>query len=185
MIMTSGLNHGVKASVPHLLGISFGVPTMFLAVGFGLTYLFERISWLHALIQIFGIVYLLYLAWLIAGSASLESKARHSKPLTFIQAALFQWINPKTWMLGTGAIAAFTTVGSNLSSQIVSMALVFFLMAFPSAGSWLVFGSWLQGVFKKDQHLILFNRLMALVLVASVLPVVRSLLSALFTQSFD
>ncbi len=175
MIMASGLNHGIKASLPHLLGISFGVPTMFLAVGSFLAVLFHKYLWLHAAIQVVGLLYLVYLAWLIATSvpASLEKGAERKPPLTFVQAALFQWINPKTWMMGTGAIAAFSTVGADVNSQMRVMALVFFLMAFPSAGSWLVFGSWLQRVFKEPKHLIAFNRVMALLLVGSMLPVIK------------
>ena len=177
MIMASGLNHGVRASIPHLLGIALGVPTMFLAVGFGLAYAFEQIPWLHALIQVLGVAYLIYLAWLIAHSSpgSINSD-QQSRPFTFLQAAMFQWINPKAWMLGTGAIAAFTTVGGDVWVQIVSMAIVFFLLAFPSAGTWLVFGSWLKKLLTNPKHLVLFNRVMALVLVLSVLPVVKGLM---------
>ena len=175
--MTSGLNHGVKASLPHLFGIAVGVPLMFLAIGFGLSYLFEQAGWFHSVIQVAGVVYLLYLAWLIANSAptNLDGSDQVKKPFTFLQAALFQWINPKAWMMGTGAIAAFSDAGSGMVSQVVFMAFVFSLMAFPSAGSWLVFGSWLKRLFKNVKHLILFNRVMALVLVASVAPVVSDL----------
>lgn len=176
MIMASGVNHGVMASVPHLLGIAVGVPTMFLAVGFGLSYTFEQISWLHALIQILGIFYLLYLAWLIANSSKPSfSSDESSQPFTFLQAALFQWVNPKAWMLGTGAIATFTTVGGDLNSQILIMAAVFFVMTLPSVFVWLVFGSWLKKILTKSSHLVIFNRTMAGLLVLSVLPVLKGL----------
>ncbi len=174
MIMTSGLNHGVKASLPHLFGIAFGVPTMFLAVGFGLTYLFAQYLWLHASIQIIGIVYLLYLAWLIANSApsSLGDEGGMKKPIGFVKAALFQWVNPKTWLMGTGAIAAFIPVDAEVGSYVYGMAAIFFVFAFPSAGSWLVFGSWLKRWFADPARLVVFNRVMALLLVASVAPIV-------------
>ncbi len=178
MIMTSGLNHGIKASLPHLLGIAVGVPTMLLAVGFGLMFVFSQWPLVHVLIQVLGIFYLLYLAWLIATSApsSLDGSAQRNKPLSFIQAALFQWINPKTWMMGTGAIAAYTQVGADTAPQIMMMALVFCLMAFPSAGSWMVFGSWLKRVFKNPRHQVWFNRTMAVLLVLSIMPVIKGLL---------
>ncbi len=181
MIMASGLNYGVKASLPHLLGIAVGVPTMFLAVGFGLTLLFKQYLWLHAAIQLVGMAYLLYLAWLIATAApdSLESssatRAGAKKPISFVQAALFQWINPKTWLMGTGAIAAFSDVGGDVSAQITVMAFVFFLMAFPSAGAWMVFGSWLARWFSDPARSVLFNRLMAILLVASIVPIISEL----------
>lgn len=177
MIMASGLNHGLKASVPHLMGICIGVPTMFLAVGFGLSYLFNQYPWLHSLIQLAGIAYLVYLAWLIADSAPVsvgDGDALVKKPLSFLQAALFQWINPKAWMMGTGAIAVFTTDDGCVGRQIVVMALVFFFMALPSAGVWLVFGAWLKRLFNDQRHLVLFNRVMALLLLVSVLPIAIS-----------
>lgn len=183
MIMVSGLNHGVKASLPHLFGIAFGVPTMFLAVGFGLTLLFKQHLWLHTVIQLAGIVYLFYLAWLIASAApsSLDSSSGAGegikKPISFVQAALFQWVNPKTWLMGTGAIAAFSDVAGDVSAQIVTMAFVFFLMAFPSAGTWMVFGSWLRRWFAEPARLVLFNRVMAALLVASIAPIMVKLVS--------
>jgi len=181
MIMTSGLNHGVKASFAHLMGITLGVPTMFLVVGFALSYLFQQNSWLHTVIQVVGVIYLFYLAWLIAVSmpASLdndeEARRTQTKPLSFIQAALFQWVNPKAWMLGTGAIATFSTVGADTDTQILTMAFAFFLVAFPSAGTWLVFGSQLKRLLSNANHLLMFNRVMALLLVVSVSDVIVSL----------
>ena len=175
--MASGVNHGILASAPHLLGIAVGVPTMFLAVGFGLSYTFEQISWLHGLIQVLGVLYLLYLAWLIANSSKVSfSSDESSKPFTFLQAALFQWVNPKAWMLGTGAIATFTTVGGDMNSQIWIMAAVFFLMTLPSVFVWLVFGSWLKNMLTKPSHLVIFNRTMGGLLVLSVLPVLKGMM---------
>lgn len=178
MMMASGLNYGVKASLPHLLGIAFGVPTMLVAVGSGLAYLFEKWGWLHSVVQLLGVVYLVYLAWLIANSTSapLENEVRHNKPFTFLQAALFQWVNPKAWMTGTGAIATFSNADADMFGQIVFMALAFCLAVFPSAGSWLVFGAWLKRLFRDAKHLVLFNRAMALILVVSVLPVLKNML---------
>ncbi len=175
MLMSSGLNHGVRASLPHLFGIVLGVPTMFLAVGFGFTFFLEQTPSLYAVIKILGILYLLYLAWLIASSApsSLDSDA--AAPFTFFQAALFQWVNPKAWMMGTGAIAAFSNADAALGGQIFIMAFVFMLMAIPSAGVWLVLGSWLKRFFRNARYLIIFNRTMAIILVLSVAPIVVDL----------
>ncbi len=176
MIMTSGLNFGVRASMPHFLGICLGFPTMFLAIGFGLGFLFEKFSVLHAVIQVFGVLYLLYLSWLIANSGPAESDARQAKPFTFIQAALFQWINPKAWVTGTSAIAAFTTIGVNLNLQILIIGVVLFCVAFPSAGVWMLFGTALQRVLSRPVHLRVFNVSMALLLAGSVMPVIIDLL---------
>lgn len=176
MIMSSGLNFGIRASIPHFLGICFGVPTMFLAVGFGLGFLFSRYPLIHEVIQIVGIVYLVYLAWLIANAAPTSLESARSKPLSFPQAALFQWVNPKAWLMGTSAIGVYTTAGADASLQIVMIAGVFFLMAFPSAGVWMVFGVGLKKLLSDPRHQRFFNIAMASILVASVLPIVIDLI---------
>lgn len=177
MIMASGLNFGVKASLPHFLGICFGFPSMILAVGFGLGYVFERYAWLHELIQFVGIVYLLYLAWLIFKASPRHERASVAKPLTFLQAALFQWVNPKAWIMGTSAIAAYTTVGADLHLQVLALVFVFWLMTFPSAGVWMMGGVWLQRVLTNPVHSRIFNAVMAVLLVASILPIAGELIT--------
>jgi len=173
--MTSGLNFGARASMPHLIGICLGFPTMFLAIGFGLGFLFERFTLLHAFIQVFGVLYLLYLSWLIAISGRAKAQDGQSRPLTFVQAALFQWVNPKAWVTGTSAIAAFTTIDADLTLQILIIGLVLFLVALPSAAVWMLFGTALQRILANPRHLRVFNVTMALLLAGSVMPVVVDL----------
>lgn len=177
MIMSSGLNHGVRASIPHLLGICFGFPSMILAVGFGLGFIFDRFPHLHSMVQIVGIAYLFYLAWIIASSAPSEIKGRKAAPLSFFQAALFQWVNPKAWIMGTSALAAYTTVGASMTSQIFTVVAVFMFMAFPSAGVWLLFGTGLQRLLSNPVHQRYFNIAMGLLLVLSITPVIIELSS--------
>jgi threonine/homoserine/homoserine lactone efflux protein len=173
--MSSGLNHGVRASVPHLLGICFGFPSMILAVGFGLGYVFDRFPYLHSMVQIVGVAYLFYLAWVIASSAPSEIKGQKAPPLSFFQAALFQWVNPKAWIMGTSALAAYTTVGASMTSQIFTVVAVFMFMAFPSAGVWLLFGTGLQKMLSNPVHQRYFNIAMGLLLVLSIAPVIIEL----------
>ena len=177
MIMASGLNFGWRASLPHLFGICLGFPSMFLAVGFGLGYAFEASPLLHKTIQIIGIVYLLYLAWLIATSvpADLDGE-RKAKPLTFFQAALFQWVNPKAWIMGTSAIAAYTTIGANLNQQILLIGAVFLTMAFPSAATWMLFGSTLKRFLGDPRKQMFFNIAMGVILALSIVPIAWGLI---------
>ena len=168
MIMSSGVNFGARASMPHFFGICFGFPTMFLATGFGLGALFLNYPVLHMVIKIFGLSYLTYLAWQIATSGRVERGEKLGQPLTFFQAALFQWVNPKAWIMGTSAIAAFTVVGQNLVPQVLIIGLVFFTMAFPSAGVWLAFGSSLKRLFENMVYLRAFNITMAVLLIWSM-----------------
>jgi threonine/homoserine/homoserine lactone efflux protein len=168
MIMTSGVNFGARASMPHFFGICFGFPTMFLATGFGLGALFINYPSLHMIVKVFGLVYLSYLAWQIATAGKVERGERMGEPFTFVQAALFQWVNPKAWIMGTSAIAAFTVVGHDLVPQILLIAVVFFSMTFPSAGVWLAFGSSLKRLFENGVYLRAFNIVMAVLLLWSM-----------------
>lgn len=175
MIMTSGLNYGVKESIPHLLGICFGFPAMVIMVGLGFSVVFEMYPIFHEVIKILGVVYLLYLAWLIASSSPTSLEVDNSKPLSFTQAALFQWINPKAWVMATGAVSAYTSVSSEIFSQVIFIAFAFFIVAFPCVGIWLFFGVGLKKYLNSAKHQKIFNVSMALLLVGSVYPVIKEL----------
>lgn len=175
MLMSSGVNFGIRRSVPLLLGVCIGFPAMFLGIGLGLGAVFQRYPQVHTIISIVGIIYLLYLAWRIARSARPE-QARATRPLTFVQAAAFQWVNPKAWVMATGAIAAFTTTAGDINQQVINMALIFVTASVPSALTWLLFGVGLQSLLADPLWLRRFNYLMAGLLVLSMLPVIMDLL---------
>lgn len=175
MIMTSGLNHGVKKSLPHLLGICFGFPAMVVVIGLGFGVIFETYPITHEIIKILGVIYLLYLAWLIASTSPKPVHGKRSKPFNFIQAALFQWVNPKGWVMATSAISAYTSLSGDIFIQVIYIALIFLIVAFPCCGIWLFFGSGLSKYLTSPKHQKVFNVSMALLLVASIMPVIHEL----------
>ena len=177
--MVSGLNYGIQPSMPHFFGICFGFPVMFLVLGFGLGYVFDLYPVLHNLIKVVGVVYILYLSWLIAVTQDPDLNGQDARPLTFFQGALFQWVNPKAWVMGSSAIAAFTTAEASLYLQIIVIAFIFFLFTFPCAGAWLYFGRYLKQIIKDSKKQRAFNLGMAVLLVFSVYPVVLELLENL------
>jgi threonine/homoserine/homoserine lactone efflux protein len=183
MIMSSGVNYGIKASVPHWLGICLGFPLMVLLVGLGFGVVFERYPHLHQLIKVFGVAYLLWLAWRIASAEPKTIEQGKSKPFSFIQAALFQWINGKAWVMASGAIAAFTTVGGVYWVEVSIITAAFLLVAFPCVGVWLVFGAVLRKVLTKALFQRLFNITMAIILVLSVVPVLLEIWRYYFTPA--
>ncbi|GIU51399.1 LysE family translocator [Shewanella sp. 10N.261.52.F9] len=173
MLMSSGVNFGVKRSLPHLSGICIGFPTMVLAIGLGLSAVFQTYPLLHSIIKYVGISYMLYLAWLIANSSAKMNGKDTAAPLSFLQAAAFQWVNPKAWIMGIGAVATFTTMSQALTPQVFTIALVFFFIAVPSAFVWLGFGVALKRLLKNQRQQKIFNVTMALLLVLSILPMIR------------
>lgn len=179
MVMTSGLNFGVKKSLPLLTGICVGFTVMLLLIGLGFSQLFILFPQLHFIIKCIGVLYLLYLAYLIASTASdLDSDKQH-QPFSFMKGVLFQWVNAKAWVVATGAIAAFTTVGTNFFSQNMMIASTFFVVSFPCVGVWLLFGSLLKNALNSAKSRLIFNFTMAGLLVVSVIPVVMEVLAAL------
>ena len=181
--MSSGVNYGIKQSVPHWLGICFGFPLMVLLVGLGFGVIFDRYPQLHQLIKIAGTLYLIWLAWRIASARPETIATGKSKPFTFVQAALFQWVNGKAWVMASGAVAAFTSVSGVYWWQVAMITLAFLMMAFPCVGVWLVFGADLRKVLTKPLFQRIFNIFMGSILLLSVLPVIAQIWRYYFTAA--
>lgn len=171
MLMTSGLNHGFARSLPHQLGVAFGFAFMVALVGVGLGAMFTAYPILYAVLKYAGAAYLLYLAWAIATSGPMEdAEGSTGRPMTFIEAALFQWVNPKAWVMAVGAMSAYAGVAAFPWNVIIITAL-FGLLGLPSCGAWVLFGSALRRVLTNATAVRAFNIAMALALVASLWPV--------------
>ncbi|TAK72223.1 MAG: LysE family translocator [Gammaproteobacteria bacterium] len=167
MMLNSGLHFGVKKSFPSYIGVCLGYPLMVLMVALGLGVVFTKYSWIKQVLKIIGSLYMLYLAWQILISASKEKMSQARKPLRFSQTVIVQWINPKAWLMAIGAISLFT-ITTNYFYNALIIGFVCFFMCVPCTGSWLLFGTLLQRILKKDSHRIWFNIAMALALVASI-----------------
>jgi threonine/homoserine/homoserine lactone efflux protein len=167
MLMTSGLNHGVHKSLPHLFGILIGFPVMVACIGLGLGAIFHKFPIVHQLIKVFGFVYLLFLAWKIANAGNPSAGKGLKEPLTFIQAVVFQWLNPKAWVIAVGAIATYTTVG-NVGSQLIIILVGFLTVGSLSMTLWLLLGTGLQKILSSRWQLQCFNICMAILLTLSV-----------------
>lgn len=173
LLLASGANHGFRASLPLLFGINLGFSGLVLAVGLGLGGLFSAIPILHDVLRYAGSAYLLYLAWKIARSAPLEPGAEATAPLSFLAAAAFQWVNPKAWIMAVGAVAAYTpTEGYFLNLAIV--VLVYALVNGPCIAIWAIGGTLLRGLLSDPTRQRVFNVVMALLLAASLYPILAS-----------
>ena len=168
MLMTSGANYGVWRTMPHFLGVVFGFLLMIVLVGLGLVQVFEAYPQVYAVLKYLSIAYLVYLAWKIA-NAKPPSAGGEGKPLTGLQAALFQWVNPKAWTMALTALTVYAP-GQGYGA-IALVAIVCALVNTPSVFVWVVLGSNLQRLLRSETHLRLFNVAMALVLLATLYPV--------------
>ncbi|MDB3870079.1 LysE family translocator [Candidatus Thioglobus sp.] len=169
MILASGLNFGIRKSIPHLLGIAFGFPIMLIAVGFGLDSLVTQIPVIYLFVKVAGVGYLLFLAYKMFITTQQREIDQGVKPLTFLQAIFFQWVNPKAWVMIFSGIGVFTN-SIDMQTTTLILALSFFIAIFPCNGSWLFLGSQMKKLIKTDFHYKVFNRTMAILLLVSVIP---------------
>ena len=173
MLLASGVNFGFRRTVPHMLGIGAGFLSLLLGVGFGLGAILAAYPSLHTGLKVAGGLYLVYLAWRIAMSRSLgESGAGVARPMRFVEAAAFQWVNPKAWVMAATAMAIYTTPEAPFVS-VVLVAIAFALVNVPSVSTWAGFGVALRGFLSDETRLKRFNVAMGVLLVASLWPMMR------------
>lgn len=172
MLMASGANYGLRRTLPHLLGVALGFPLLAVAVGLGIAALFRIVPMMELALKALAVVFLLWLAWKV-GTATPPDEARaEGRPLTFLQATVFQWINPKAWAMAVGAMTAFAASGG--FEQVLMVAMVFAGFGLGSATTWTAVGTQIRRVLSTPRRLRVFNWAMAILLVASLVPILRT-----------
>ncbi|QUJ75871.1 LysE family translocator [Sulfitobacter albidus] len=172
MLMASGANFGFSRTIPHMAGISVGFAVMMIGVGLGLVQLFDRVPVIYDVLKIVSVLYMLWLAWKIANAAPVTRTAEAGRPMTFLQAAAFQWVNPKAWAMALTAITAY--VGDSGAGWLILGALLFATVNLPSVSIWTVAGQQLQRILTNPRRLRAYNWTMAILLIASLYPVLAA-----------
>ncbi len=167
MLTATGANVGVRRGLPHMFGVALGFALMIFVVAAGAgTVLTDNPAAMRALRYV-GIAVLLWLAWKIA-TAGRAGPARE-RPVGFLAAALFQWVNPKAWLICAGAVSGFLREdGSGALLQAFLFAAIFMLAGTPCMMLWLGFGAAMQRVLKSERALRGFNIAMGVLLAATV-----------------
>ena len=175
MLTASGANFGYRRTLPHIAGVALGMGAQVLLVGLGLGRVFIRFPVLHTGLAVAGSAYLLWLAWKIsrfqgAGRAGTGagSEEEAGRPLTLFQAAMFQWVNPKAWMMCVGAVSTFTTPGPELMRGVFVITAFFLVLIPPCISVWTLLGVRIGGWLHTDGHRRAFNTTLALLLVGSL-----------------
>ena len=173
MLMASGVNFGFRRTIPHMLGIGAGFLSLLLGVGFGLGAVLTAYPALHVGLKIAGGAYLLYLAWRIGSSRSMSGgEGSSSRPMSFMEAAAFQWVNPKAWVMAVTAMAVYTNPAAPFLS-VIFVSVAFALVNLPSVSTWAGFGVALRGFLSDPVRLKWFNIAMGLALAVSLWPMLR------------
>ena len=140
MLTASGITFGFQKTLPHLLGIPFGHVIQITMVCFGLGSVFQKFPQIQLYLKWVCFFYLIYLGWKILGSISSNEK-ESGRPLKFFEAALFQFINPKAWVVALTAATAFFPTEETFVIGTIFVAVTAPFVCFPSICIWAIFGS--------------------------------------------
>lgn len=174
MLFASGVNFGFRRTIPHMLGIGAGFLSLLIGVGFGLGALLSTVPVVYTALKIAGGLYLLYIAWKIGMSRRLSDGADAARPMSFLGAAAFQWVNPKAWVMAVTAMATYADPApERYVFSVLVIGLIFAAVNLPSVSSWAGFGSALREWLSVPARLKWFNITMAVLLVASLWPMLR------------
>jgi len=179
MLASSGSRFGLARTLPHAAGVTLGFPVMIFLVGLGLASILLASPLLQLGMKSVSCVYLLWMAVQIARSDSTKESRGRDKPLTFLQAAAFQWINPKAWLMAVSAISAYTTASGRLYIEVAIIAAVSLVVSIFSTLTWAAFGAGIRRWLRGPAALRCFNIAMALSLVASMVPILLEIAEAL------
>jgi threonine/homoserine/homoserine lactone efflux protein len=165
MLTASGANFGYRRSIPHFLGIALGLNTLIVLSAAGLDVLFRLYPAAHTGLKVAGCSYLLYLSWKIATTKNTNNASvannEESAPMTLLQAALFQFLNPKAWMMSVAAVGTFTLSGAYYWLSILSICCVFVVVQVQTSSVWIGFGALIRRWLSTPRAQSQFNYVMA------------------------
>lgn len=190
LLMTSGVNFGFRRTLPHILGVVIGFPAMVALIGIGIGATILTHPLVHLVVTIVGILYLLWLAWHIASAdvtqndeqlltaepaADSKPAKAQGRPMTFLAAAAFQWVNAKAWISAIGMLAIYAPTGYGVLGGIAIVVGINLIISIVSATTWTAFGlalaRWLSNPLRRR----VFNIAMAALLVLTLVPALREL----------
>jgi threonine/homoserine/homoserine lactone efflux protein len=172
LVAAGAARNGVRATLPHIVGISCGFAVMILIVGAGLAVPLTAFPAVQVGMRWVGAAWIGWIAWQIATSPA-PGEGPPRPPMSFLAAAMFQWVNPKAWLLAIGMTTAWTVPGESLLAQYALMAAIFGIFGAPCSLVWAVLGDQANRFLHRPRHVHVFNVTMAVLLVASMVPVLR------------
>lgn len=170
LLWASGAAFGFRRTIPHVVGTALGIGAMALAVAAGLGALVTAIPELAFAMKVAGSAYLLYLAWQVAGASALR-KSTVARPMSLIQAAAFQLINPKAWIFALGAITTFRPTELPVAVGSILVALTMMAVILPTASIWAAGGQIIERLFASDRSRRVLSLVLAALLALSVVSV--------------
>ena len=174
LLTASGVNFGFARTIPHLIGVDVGFVVLLAVFAGGLGLVFAALPALQIALKVAGALYMLWLAWKVASARPASAGAPGAilgRPMTFLQAAAFQWVNPKAVIAVLSGVAVYMRPGHEWQDFVIVLT-VFALVTILSTATWAGFGVALRRFLRDPMHARIFNVIMGLLLVASIYPIV-------------
>jgi len=168
MLLGAGMNHGIRRTLPHLAGVSLGFAFLIFLVAVGLGTIFEQYEPVEYVLKLLGGSYLAYLAWKIFNTRSVADARQSSVPMTLVQAAMFQWVNPKAWVMATTASGTLLDTNSSVSVGAAKLTLGFWIINLPCISTWMLSGVFASRWVDSDQQVRTINRALGILLAGTV-----------------
>jgi threonine/homoserine/homoserine lactone efflux protein len=166
MLLASGANHGFRRTLPHMMGVAIGFTLMVAVVGLGVAQVFISHPVARRGLAVVSVIYMIWLAWKIARSGAPEA-VKIGAPMTFLQAAAFQWVNPKAWAMAISAVTLYVVLGP------IWVAVIFGVVNLPCVAIWVVLGQGVARWLSDPKKRMVFNYTMAGLLILSLAPVLE------------
>lgn len=177
MLAASGANFGFRRTIPHLLGVPSGFLFMLALAGVGLDWLFALSPLIQQGFRVAALVFIFWLAWRIATSTQASKEEGRSRPQYFVEAAAFQFINPKGVVMAITVISSFISPDHDYFTQFLMVMMCFTLVTLMAVLCWAGFGVMIRGLIDTPLRLRVFNITMAALLIGSIMPVMAELIS--------
>tara|TARA_Y100000022_G_scaffold98170_1_gene84664 strand:- start:303 stop:893 length:591 start_codon:yes stop_codon:yes gene_type:complete len=163
----SGFNHGIKKSIPLMLGVIFGFTTMLAVVNFGLINIFNIYPIIQKILIGTGTIFLIYLAYKISFSRS-SKENENLKPVNFTETFLYQFLNPKGVIVAIIAVSNYTESGSNFINYSIWMLSIAFIFAIISIIFWTLLGKFMRKFATNEKFIKWFNYVMSTLLISCI-----------------
>jgi threonine/homoserine/homoserine lactone efflux protein len=172
-LLTSA-KYGFRSVLPHMFGVMVGFASLLLACSMGAYAVLLSVPYAATVLKWAGIAYLIWMGWTLGNATNSKQPQSNSsvKKPSFVGSALFQYANPKAWLLATGAIAAYQPMAQPFALCVAIMVIVCALSCALGICVWAYAGSRMQNWLGHGNRGVIFNRVAGASLVVTALTLI-------------
>ena len=165
----SGFNFGIKKTLPHIFGVTFGFPFLLLCMALGLINIFKLYPLIQEILKYLGTLFLIYLAYKISFSGSISGENKNQNPVKFLETFIFQFLNPKGVIASVIVVSTYIDTGENFISYTTQIIILAFIVSVTSITLWTLMGKFLRKFATNQKFINYFNYVMSLLLLLSII----------------